>query len=118
MRAEDQIQSAIVAYVRAVAPRVIVYAIPNASRRTQSGRASNAVPGLLPGMPDLGLAIPDGRCAFIEVKTPKGKLSNNQKVILARMDCFSIPYIVATGIDEVRVFLRFLGVATREAATK
>ena len=117
MREEDQIQSAIVAYVRAVAPRIIVYAIPNASRRTQSGRASNAVPGLLPGMPDLGLAIPDGRAAFIEVKTPKGKLSDNQKGILAQMDYHSIPYIVATGIDEVRVFLCFLGVATREATS-
>lgn len=125
MREEDQIQAAIVDWIAAVAPAVICYAVPNASRRTRGGRASNAVPGLRKGVFDLALVLPPGAVhmtlsygpapAFIEVKTAKGKLSLEQRAFRAALLQIGVPFCVATSIDDVRDFFKEIGVVTREA---
>lgn len=115
VRLEDQIQSAIVEYIATVAPDVLCYAVPNASRRTDGGRASNGVAGLTPGIPDLALVLPCARSAFIEVKSPRGVMSTEQKAMRLRMIRLGIPCCTARSIDDVRKFLDMLGVSTREA---
>ena len=75
---EAQIQKAIVEYLRAVIPNSLVFAIPNGSQRTASGRPANAVAGLLPGAPDLCVVLPEGRVVWFEVKSDKGRVSANQ----------------------------------------
>lgn len=75
---EAAIQAQIVKFLRAVLPKNYrVVAIPNASLRTRSGRAGNAVAGLTPGVPDL-VIFGDGSAFFIEVKNARGKLSDAQ----------------------------------------
>lgn len=114
MRPEDSIQSAICNWIAVVAPAVIVYACPNAARRAEGGHATNAVPGLLKGVFDLALVLPDGRSAFIECKTAKGWLSDDQKRFRERLIARGIPHVIARGIDDVRAAFDAWGVATRE----
>lgn len=53
-----------------------------------------------PGLPDL-FCFKDGRVVFVEVKTPKGRLSPHQEAF--RRECVEecVPYIVARGIEDV-----------------
>lgn len=110
---ENDIQRSIVDYLRAVVPRALVMAIPNASKRSVGGRASNAVPGLLAGAPDL-LMVVGPCCYFIEVKTDKGKLSDAQSAVLQRMTMLGVRWAVVRSIDEMRVALLRWQVETKE----
>jgi hypothetical protein len=113
---ESDIQAAIIAYLAAVAPGVLVWAVPNAARRNAGGRAGNAVPGLRKGVYDLSLVLPDGRFAAIEVKTDTGIPSEAQMDFERELGFRNVPTCLARSIDDVRAFLSSIGIETREAA--
>lgn len=113
---EAQIQRAIVGYLNAVLPKdTRVVAIPNAARRTRSGRAANAVAGLSPGLFDLMIVEAGGGAYFIEVKTDKGKLSPAQEGWKEWFIVNHVPHCIARGVDDVRVALAAWRIETREA---
>ena len=111
---EADIQRAIVEYCNAVLlPSHRIFAVPNASRRTLGGRASNAVAGLLPGVPDL-MIVGAGKAWFIEVKGPKGVLSDAQSDF--GIWCITkggMPWVCARSVDDVFEFLLHCGIPTR-----
>ena len=111
---ESKIQSAIVNYVRNVVKDCLVIAIPNGSRRTSGGWAANAVSGLTPGAPDLVIALPEGRVFWLEVKAPKGRLSDNQVLIHEKMNELGHAIYVVRSIEEVRCIMDNLNIKTRE----
>ncbi len=112
---EADIQRAIVAYLDAVMVDAIRFAVPNASRRTKGGKASNGVAGMVAGIPDLCVVESGGRALFLEVKTDAGRPSPAQSAILTRMHMLGIPYAVVRGIDDVRAALQHYNFQTREA---
>lgn len=114
MRAEEQIQAAVVDWIAVAAPTVIAYAVPNSSVRAPGRKASNAVPGLCKGVWDLALVLPNGHAAFIEVKTAKGVLSADQIGFGRRLAMRGIPHVVARSIDDVRKAFEAWGVPHRE----
>lgn len=117
MTSEASIQRAIVDYLHAVLPKDYrVAAIPNASRRSAQGRATNAVAGLSPGLFDLVIVGAGGRVWFIEVKTEKGRLSASQEAWREWFIATGVPHCIARSVDEVRVALREWRIETREAA--
>jgi hypothetical protein len=112
---ESAIQGAIVDFLRAVLPKTYrCMAIPNGSRRTANGRAANAVPGLTPGVLDLML-VSAGRLWFIEVKGPKGTLTDEQEEFTSWCAATGTPYCVARSVDDVRFALNHWNIPTREA---
>lgn len=113
---EIDIQRQIVNWLRAVLPRKYrCFAIPNGARRTRSGLASNAVPGLTPGVPDL-MIVGGGEAMFIEVKRPGGKLSDAQSEFGTWCALEGAAgWCVAYSVDDVRTALAHWGVTTREA---
>lgn len=115
MKEEDQIQSAIVGYIEAVAPDCIPFAIPNAARRTKSGRASNAVPGLRNGVWDIAVILPNGITAYIECKRKFGQLSDDQVKFGRQLVDRNVPQQVCRSIEDVRAALSSWGVVTRES---
>ena len=115
MRDEDKLQASIVDYLRLVLPRHVVFAIPNAARRTKYGRAANAVPGLKPGVPDLCILGWGGQSYLIEVKTKKGVLSKDQIDVMDELDRLEAPYGIARSIEDARVLLEGWRIKTREA---
>lgn len=112
---ESAIQRAIVDYLAAVAPEVFVYAIPNSARRAPGARAGNAVAGLRAGAPDLGLVLPGGRAAFLEVKTATGRLSSAQEACAEAIEAAGGLWMEVRSIDDVRRALAAWGVTTRDA---
>lgn len=118
MKPEDATQKAIVDFLRAVLPKTHrAFAIPNGARRTASGRAANAVPGLTPGVDDLAI-VGCGRIWFVEVKSKRGRVSEAQEAWHAWCAANGTPYVVARSVDDVRAALAHWGIPTREAELK
>jgi len=113
-RPENDIQRAIVKYIQAVLPHGLVMAIPNASRRTINGRPMNAAPGLLPGAPDLIVALPKGKVLWLEVKAPKGRPSSNQITVHGKLNSLHHTCAVVRSIEDVQQTFDYLGIETRE----
>ena len=95
-RLEESTQREIIAYIGAVAPRALVFACPNAAPRAFGGRASNGVPGLMKGAPDLIAVLPGSRVVFIEVKTAKGSSSIDQIAFSGRCKALGQPYFLVS----------------------
>lgn len=114
--AEDKIQAAIVAYIRAVAPRCIVFAVPNGGLRSKREAAKLKWTGVLPGIPDLIVLAPHGVTIGIEVKAPEGKPSREQVKIGEEMLMLGHWWHLARSIDDAREILKRAEVEMREAA--
>ena len=111
---ESAIQHAIVEWLNAVLRKGYrCFAIPNGARRTNGGRAANAVPGLTPGVPDLAI-VGRGHIWFVEVKGPRGVVSDAQEEFLAWCVTTGTPYCIAKSVDDVRFALNHWNVPTRE----
>jgi len=67
----------------------------------QTSRAKGV---LLPGWPDITLALPNGRTVYIELKNKKGRLSEDQKNMALMLMQLKHEWY------EVRSFKRFLGI--------
>lgn len=89
----------------------LVMSIPNQGRRTRSNSSRMVAEGLRSGAPDVFAAIPRGDCAglFIEFKASGGKLSENQRLMLARLTKAGygtlIAYSAADAISALRAYL-------------
>jgi hypothetical protein len=112
---EAGIQRQIVDWVRAVAPNLMVVAIPNGSQRTASGRPANAVYGMVSGAPDLMVLCPMGRVFFMEVKAPKGRVSDAQLHFHLELEKRNHICAVVRSVDDVRQAFKTLDIATRES---
>ena len=114
--AEARRQAAIVLYVRTVAPQVRIFAVPNGGYRTKAEAARLKWTGVLAGVLDLVLLLPQGNVAHWETKTAYGRLSKEQRDHIAWLDENGHPWAVVKSIDDARRELEILGVPTREAA--
>ena len=113
--AEARAQAAVVEWVRWCAPQVTIFHVPNGGLRSKAEAARLRWVGTLAGVLDLVLVLPDGRSAYWETKTPKGRLSDDQRAFIARLEAAGHSWAIVRGIDDARVALKMLGVVTREA---
>ena len=114
--AEGRIQAAIVEWARAVAPGVVVYAVPNGGLRSKSEAARMKWQGVLAGVPDLAVVC-DGRAFFIEVKADDGVLTRSQKETIPLLLEAGARVKIARSIEDARAAFSAWGIATREAST-
>jgi hypothetical protein len=100
---ESLLQEAVVALLRFnAAPDVIWYAVPNGEYRSKRTGARLKKQGVVAGVADLAIVAPDGQAAFLELKTPSGRLSPQQKAFRSLCEANGAPYAVATTLDEAR----------------
>jgi len=114
--AEARRQASVVDYVRTVAPHIRIFAIPNGGLRTEAEAARLKWTGVLAGVLDLGLILPEGRSAYWETKTPRGRLSDDQREFIGALEALGNRWALVRDIDDARRELADLGVITREAA--
>ena len=115
MMTEHKIQSAIVSMAKQLEYRnpdiALLFAIPNGGNRDAITGAIMKREGVKSGVPDMMLPVPMGDyCGlFIEVKTPKGRLSANQKAWIAALKKAGHKCIVVRSpteaIDEILEYL-------------
>lgn len=106
---ELQIQTALRARLRHIAPAVCLIAVPNGAERGQRALNRAMKEGLKIGFPDLVALSNQGDVAFIEVKAEKGRLSPNQEDWQARLKRWGFHAAVVRSADEGEAFLREAG---------
>ena len=106
--AEIDIQAKFRGSLRYVGPSVQVVAVPNAGKRTLWQQRQVKKEGLSAGFPDCICIWPGGIC-FVEFKSPKGRISENQREWLDRLSGYGFMATVARSVDEALDFLRECG---------
>ena len=109
-RPEQAIQRAVVQYLGIMENlgELTFFHVPNGGRRSKAEGGIFKSLGVRPGVPDLVLLFPGGRCAFIEIKAPGGYLSASQKAFKNSAENLGFPFAECRGVDEVERFVRKL----------
>ena len=109
-RPEQQIQRAVVQYLGIMENlgELTFFHVPNGGRRTKTEASIFKGLGVRAGVPDLVLLFPGGKCAFVEIKADKGRLSAAQKAFRNTAEAMGFPFLEARGVDEVERFVRGL----------
>jgi hypothetical protein len=115
---EARRQAAIVDYVRRVAPDVEIWHVPNGGLRSKAEAGRMKWVGVLAGVYDLTLALPGGRAAYWECKTPWGQLSQAQCEWSLRMLALGHHVALVRSIDDARAELERYGIVTRESGVR
>ena len=111
---EDRIQIAILDYLEAVAPHLLVFSVPNEGKRSYTTARRHKLLGMVAGVPDLVLCH-EGQALFFEVKSPKGRLQPTQREFIETATKAGAKAAVVRSIDDVRAALAAWGVPTKEA---
>lgn len=111
--AEARIQAAVVAYLRIIAPHLIVAAVKNESQNP----ARAVWTGVYPGFTDLILIDEHGLSYFIEIKTVDGVLSEEQKEFRDLCRARRYPWALVRNVNDAKAALSAFGIKTREAAS-
>lgn len=107
---EHDLQVAVLTYLNITArPDVYVFSIPNSGLRSRRIGARMKLEGLSPGVADLCILLPFGKCAWLEMKTAVGKQSPAQKGFEAICRRLGHTYAVAHSFEEAVTFLRQIG---------
>lgn len=114
--AEARQQAAVVEWCRWVRPDVIVFHVPNGGLRSKPEAARLKWMGVLAGVLDLVLILPDGRSAYWECKTPVGRLSDDQKKFIAHLERMGHSWGTVRTIEDARAELTRLGIETKETS--
>jgi hypothetical protein len=100
---ESALQKAMIEYLdrRGVRRDNVVFAVPNEGRRSRHVGGILKSMGLLPGVADLVIVAPGGRAHFVEVKTPKGRLSKAQREFRDRCVAMRVPWAIVRSLDDM-----------------
>ena len=113
---EYLIQASIVAWLKLMVPHCVTWSTPNGVVAAPREIAKLKWTGLLPGMPDLAVALPAGKVLFLEVNRPGNYLEPVQRAVISDLRSLGHQVEVVHSIDEVKAALTALGIKTREAA--
>jgi len=97
---EHQEQAIFVQWFRFQYPGIIIFAVPNGDYRNITTANRLKKEGVLAGVPDLVILLDSGKVLFVEMKRIGGRLSDNQKSTIKKMESLNHQVIVAFGADD------------------
>ena len=80
-------------------PRYLLFSVPNSGKDGKEQSYKKAT-GLMAGVADLILLMPNGKCIFVEMKTEKGKQSDDQKTFEDAVLKLGFTYIVCRSFEQ------------------
>jgi hypothetical protein len=81
-------------------PRGIIFSVPNGGSRNKVEAMTLKATGLLAGVSDTILILPNGKLIFCEVKTETGSQSPEQIEFQKRVEAFRFEYWLVRGLDD------------------
>jgi len=83
-------------------PRGIIFSVPNGGTRNDKEAMVLKATGLLAGVSDLILILPNSRILFVEFKTEIGAQSATQKEFESRITALGYVYALVRSADEFK----------------
>jgi len=109
-RPEDALQKAVVQHLRLCGvPGLLFFAPANEGKRSPRSGARLKAMGMLPGVADLVVMVPGGVPFFLELKSPKGVLSPEQKAFRTVCRAAGCEYSMARSLNAALDILRVWG---------
>ena len=112
---EEQLQRTIVEWLRWTKPNCVWFFVNNGARLSKAQAGIAKAMGVLPGVADLVFVLSGGRVGFIELKAPKGLLTDKQIQFGLDVVALGAFYQTARSIEEVQGTLRTWGVTFGQA---
>lgn len=104
---EHALQVAVVRYLEVSLPKSVLFTSSLAGVKLTKGQAGKArAAGLRPGWPDLQFLFPDGVTRYIELKAPKGVMSDHQIFFHLVASAYGDIAVVCRSVDEVHETLK------------
>lgn len=97
---EHRLQATLWQHIKLKKPaNVIAYAVPNGEHRSKRTGARLKAQGVVAGVCDLAFVMSDGRAAFMEIKSLKGRLSPAQKAFQDQCAAMEVEHAVVSDLD-------------------
>lgn len=109
-RPEEQLQCAVVEWLGWVKPDAIFFHPYNGAFMSKATAGKGKAMGVLPGVADLVFVLKGGRVGFIELKAPKGLLSDSQIRFGLSVAALGADFGTARSIEDVQRLLKSWGV--------
>jgi hypothetical protein len=107
---EEKLQEAVIDLLEATRiPGVVYWHTPNGGRRSKREAVKFKRMGVLAGVSDLIISIPGARMAFLELKSRRGRLSEEQEAFIAGQEANGFTCGMAKTLDEAVKFLTDVG---------
>jgi len=111
---EEDLQRYTVQLLKFCGARELVwFHVPNGEARSKVTGARLKALGVRPGVADFAMTLPGGRSAYLELKTPKGRPSPEQKVFRSDAETAGALYAIARTPEEVQATLSAWGALRR-----
>lgn len=105
MYQESQLQQMCVRYFRYVYPQYIIYATPNGGTRNPAEAKRLKAEGVLAGVADLTILLPQGKIIYIEMKVKGNRQTDNQKAFQQKAEALGYKYYVCYSFDEFKAII-------------
>lgn len=102
MYQESQLQQMCVRYFRYVYPQYIIYATPNGGTRNPAEAKRLKAEGVLAGVADLTILLPQGKSLYIEMKIKGNKQTEHQKDFQQKAEALGHTYAVCYSFEEFK----------------
>ena len=107
---EEQLQVAVITLLEASrSPGVVYWHTPNGGKRGIREAVRFKRMGVLAGVSDIIISLPGGRMAYLELKSRRGRVSEEQKAFLAGMEANGHRTGMAHTLGEAACFLSDVG---------
>jgi hypothetical protein len=83
-------------------PRGLIFAVPNGGTRNKLEAITLKATGMLAGVSDLIVILPNGKLIFVEIKTDKSKQSEKQIEFEHRVKALGYEYCIIRSLDEFK----------------
>ena len=100
MQKESILQTACVKWFRLQYPDLIIYAVPNGGSRNVREAQRLKAEGVLAGVADLVVLLPQGKSLYIEMKVKGNKQTDNQKEFQKKAIALGHNYAVCYTFEE------------------
>lgn len=100
MQKESVLQTACVKWFRLQHPDLVIYAVPNGGSRNVREAQRLKAEGVLAGVADLVVLLPQGKSLYIEMKVKGNKQTDNQKDFQKIAETLGHTYAVCYSFEE------------------
>ena len=102
---ESTLQTSCVKWFRYQYPHLIIYAVPNGGSRNVREAQRLKAEGVLAGVADLVVLLPQGKSLYIEMKVKGNRQTENQKDFQQKAEVLGYKYYVCYSFDEFKAII-------------